>query len=81
VPTRQNLAENGGQDVIIFASFVTVGLVIAWHRPGNHIGRIILAGIDFQGLAIAGSLYVTLASVVDRALEPAHLSLWTDYRR
>jgi hypothetical protein len=22
-----------------------------------------------------------LASVVDRALEPAHLSLWTDYRR
>ena len=59
--TRQNLAENGGQDVIIFASFVTVGLVIAWHRPGNPIGWIILAGIDFQGLAIAGSLYATLS--------------------
>jgi hypothetical protein len=59
--THQNLAENGGQDVIIFASFVTVGLIIAWHRPGNPIGWIILAGIDFQGLAIAGSLYVTLS--------------------
>jgi hypothetical protein len=59
--THQNLAENGGQDVIIFGSFVTVGLVIVWHRPGNPIGWIILAGVDFQGLAIAGSVYVTLA--------------------
>ena len=59
--THQNLAENGGQDVIIFASFVTVGLIIAWHRPGNPIGWIILAAIDFQGLAIAGSLYATLS--------------------
>jgi two-component system, NarL family, sensor kinase len=59
--TRQNLAENGGQDVIIFGSFVTVGLVIAWHRPGNPIGWIILAAVDFQGLAIASSVYVTLA--------------------
>jgi hypothetical protein len=59
--THQNLAENGGQDLIILATFVTVGLVIAWHRPGNPIGWIILAGIDYQGLAIAGSLYVTLA--------------------
>jgi hypothetical protein len=42
--THQNLAENDGQDVVIFASFVTVGLVIAWHRPGNPIGWIILAG-------------------------------------
>ena len=61
VLTRQNLAENGGQDVIIFATFVTVGLVIAWHRPGNPIGWIILAGVDFQGLAIAASVYVSLA--------------------
>jgi hypothetical protein len=59
--TRLNLAENGGQDIIIFATFITVGLVIAWHRPGNPIGWIILAGLDFQGLAIAGSVYVTLA--------------------
>jgi hypothetical protein len=59
--THQNLAENGGQDLIILATFVTVGLVIAWHRPGNPIGWIILAGVDYQGLAIAGSLYVTLA--------------------
>jgi hypothetical protein len=53
--TRQNLAENGAQDLIIFATFVTVGLVIAWHRPGNPIGWLILAGIDVQGLAIAGA--------------------------
>lgn len=61
VLTRQNLAENGGQETIIFAAFITVGLVIAWHRPGNPIGWIILVGIDFQGLAIASSVYVTLA--------------------
>ena len=59
--TRQNLAENGGQETIIFAAFITVGLVIAWHRPGNPIGWIILVGVDFQGLAIASSVYVTLA--------------------
>jgi hypothetical protein len=61
VLTRQNLAENGGQEIIIFAAFITVGLVIAWHRPGNPIGWIILVGIDFQGLAIASSVYETLA--------------------
>jgi hypothetical protein len=59
--TRQNLAENGGQDIIIFATFVTVGLIIAWHRPGNPIGWLILAAVDIQGLAIVGSVYVTLA--------------------
>jgi hypothetical protein len=59
--TRQNLVENGGQAIVVFVTFVTVGLLIAWHRPGNPIGWIILAGVDFQGLAIAGSLYVTLS--------------------
>jgi len=59
--TDQNLAVNGGQDLVISATFVTVGLVIAWHRPGNPIGWIILAGVNVQGLAIAGSVYVTLA--------------------
>jgi hypothetical protein len=59
--TGQNLAVNGGQDLVIFATFVTVGLVIAWHRPGNPIGWIMLAAVDVQGLAIAGSVYVTLA--------------------
>jgi hypothetical protein len=61
VLTRQNLVENGGQAIVIFATFVTVGLLIAWHRPGNAIGWIILAGVDYQGLAIAGSLYVEVA--------------------
>ena len=46
VLTRQNLVENGGQAIVIFATFVTVGLLIAWHRPGNAIGWIILAGVD-----------------------------------
>jgi hypothetical protein len=59
--THQNLAENGSQDIIIFASCVTVGLVIAWHRPGNPIGWLILAGVDVQGLAIDGAVYTTLA--------------------
>jgi hypothetical protein len=59
--THQNLAVNGGQDLIILATFTTVGLVIAWHRPGNPIGWIILAGVDVQGLGIAGNVYVTLA--------------------
>jgi hypothetical protein len=60
VLTRQDLVENGGQAIVVFVTFVTVGLLIAWHRPGNPIGWIILAGVDFQGLAIASSLYVTL---------------------
>ena len=60
--TRQNLVENGGQAFIVFTTFVTVGLIIAWHRPGNPIGWLILAGVDVQGLAIAGSVYMTLAS-------------------
>ena len=34
--TRQNLVENGGQAFIVFATFVTVGLIIAWHRPADH---------------------------------------------
>jgi hypothetical protein len=61
VLTRQNLAENGGQAIIVFATFVMVGLIITWHRPANPIGWIILAGIDVQGLAIAASLFVTLS--------------------
>jgi hypothetical protein len=59
--TGQNLVSNGGPALIIFVTFVTVGLVIAWHRPGNPIGWLILAGVEFQGLAIASSVYVTLA--------------------
>ncbi|HEV2254113.1 MAG TPA: hypothetical protein VGS06_13040 [Streptosporangiaceae bacterium] len=75
--TRQNLAENGGQDVVIFATFVTVGLVIAWHRPGNPIGWIILAAIDFQGLAVAGSVYLTLSRRPGYHL-PVGPLLWLD---
>ncbi len=59
--TGQNLAENGAQDVIVFASAVTVGLILAWHRPGNPIGWLLLAGVDVQGLAIDSSVYQTLA--------------------
>jgi hypothetical protein len=59
--TGQNLAENGAQDIVIFTSCVTVGLIVAWHRPDNVIGWLILAGVDVQGLAIDGSVYDTLA--------------------
>jgi hypothetical protein len=59
--TGQNLVEDGGQNVVVFASFVTVGLIVAWHRPGNPIGWIILAAGDFQGLAIDAGAYTTLA--------------------
>jgi hypothetical protein len=59
--TGQNLAENGAQDIIVLASAVTVGLVLTWHRPGNAIGWLLLAGVDVQGLAIDGSVYETLA--------------------
>ena len=59
--THQNLAENGGQAIIVFASCVTVGLIIAWHRPGNPIGWLILAAVNVQGLGIDGSVYATLA--------------------
>jgi len=59
--TGQNLAENGGQAIVVFASCVAVGLVIAWHRPGNPIGWLILAAVDVQGLAIDGSVYTALS--------------------
>jgi hypothetical protein len=59
--TGQNLAENGAQDIIVLASAVTVGLVLAWHRPSNAIGWLLLAGVDVQGLAIDGAVYETLA--------------------
>ena len=77
VLTRQNLAENGGQDVVIFSTFVTVGLIITWHRPGNPVGWIILAGIDFQGLAVAGSLYLALSRRPGYHLPTGPL-LWLD---
>ena len=74
--TRQNLAENGGQDAIILATFVTVGLVIAWHRPGNPIGWIILAGVDFQGLAVASSVYATLTGRPGYRHLPVGPAIW-----
>jgi len=77
VLTRQNLAENGGQAIVIFATFVTVGLVITWHRPGNPIGWIILAAVDFQGLAIASSLYVSLSRIPSYHL-PVGPLVWLD---
>lgn len=77
VLTRQNLAENGGQAIVVFATFVTVGLIITWHRPGNPIGWIILASVDFQGLAIAGSLYVTLSRIPGYRL-PVGPLVWLD---
>jgi hypothetical protein len=90
--TAARIPENGGQNVVVFASFATVGLILAWHRPGNPIGWIILAVGDLQGLAIdafaarlqdsvdLAAVQADLASVVHRALEPAHVTLWMNNR-
>jgi hypothetical protein len=39
---RQNPLATGGADVVIAVSFAAVGLVVAWHRPGNPIGWLML---------------------------------------
>jgi hypothetical protein len=41
--TRQNPLATGGANVVIAVSFAGVGLVVAWHRPRNPIGWLMLA--------------------------------------
>jgi hypothetical protein len=40
---RQNPLATGGTNVVIALSFGVVGLVVAWHRPRNPIGWLMLA--------------------------------------
>jgi len=45
---RQNPVATGGANVVIALSFAAVGLVVAWHRPGNPIGWLMLIlGVGF----------------------------------
>ena len=39
---RQNPLATGGANVVIALSFAAVGLVVAWHRPQNPIGWLML---------------------------------------
>jgi two-component system, NarL family, sensor kinase len=40
---RQNpLATSGPPDIVVCLSFAVVGLVVAWYRPGNPIGWLML---------------------------------------
>jgi hypothetical protein len=52
---RQNPLTTGGPNVVIGASFAAVGLVVAWHRPQNPIGWLmLLSGAGFVFFIDAG---------------------------
>jgi uncharacterized membrane protein len=40
--TRQNPLATGGPNVVVFVAFAVVGMVVAWHRPHNPIGWLML---------------------------------------
>jgi hypothetical protein len=61
VAARQNPLATGGPNVVIAVSFAAVGLVVAWHRPRNPIGWLMLVlavGVIFY---IDSSLYDVLS--------------------
>jgi hypothetical protein len=56
---RQSINASGGSaPVWISAAVAVVGFVVAWRRPGNPLGWIILAGAGFQALSEDASFYV-----------------------
>ena len=58
--TRQNPPAAGGASVVIALSFAVVGLVVAWHRPRNPIGWLMLALAVSFILDIDSGLYNVL---------------------
>ena len=50
--TRQNPLATGGPNVVVFVAFAVVGVVVAWHRPRNPIGWLMLV------LAVSLMFYV-----------------------
>jgi hypothetical protein len=57
--TRQSINASGGSAPVWFsAAFAVVGFVVAWRRPGNPLGWIILAGAGFLALSEDASFYV-----------------------
>jgi hypothetical protein len=57
---RQNPFAAGGANVVVDASFAVVGLVIAWHRPRNPIGWLMLLLAVSNMFYIDGGLYDVL---------------------
>jgi hypothetical protein len=55
---HQNLnAGNGSVPVWVSAAFAAVGIVLAWRRPANPLGWILLAGAFFAALSEDASYY------------------------
>ena len=60
VLVRRDLAENGGQVLLVAAPFAVVGVVVAWRQPGNPMGWL-LAGVSVLVLlSTDGGLYALL---------------------
>jgi hypothetical protein len=58
---RQNPLASGGAYIVIGVSFAAVGLVVAWHRPRNPIGWLMLAlGVSYV-IQIDTGLYDVLS--------------------
>jgi hypothetical protein len=72
---RQNPLATGGANVVIAASFAVVGLVVAWHRPQNPIGWLMLVmGAGFL-VFIDSGLYNVLNYRLGRRLPLAPVVL------
>ena len=56
--TRQNPLATGGPNVVVAVPFAVVGLVVAWHRPRNPIGwlMLVLAAVSLM-VHTDGGLY------------------------
>ena len=57
---RQNPLAAGGANVVIAVTFAAVGLVVAWHRPQNPIGWLMLLLAVSSIFYIDGGLYNVL---------------------
>ena len=55
--TRQNPLATGGPNVVVAVSFAVVGLVVAWHRPRNLIGWLMLLAAVSLMFYVDGGLY------------------------
>ncbi len=71
---RQNPLTTGGANVVIALSFAVVGLVVAWHRPRNPIGWLMLAVAAGLVFYIDSGLYNVLGYRLP--LAPAVLVLY-----
>jgi hypothetical protein len=68
---HQNLNAGGGVPVWVSGAFGAAGLVLAWRRPGNALGWIMLAGAFFGAVCEDASYY----TVADYGLRHGDLPL------